>query len=143
MKTQKQGLMEHFKRRKYKLNNHKTLEMEHLRRKRYNQKYHRTLEEGVRKKNNQREFRNGKRWRLLQHQKKRYPRYNIQKQNHELNQWGRRLELQSKTQIQNHQFLCRLGLQNCSKGSKCLKGYKILSFYFCHFTKISRMEFKV
>ncbi len=42
------------------------------------------------------EFNNRKRWKQFQHQKKRYPRYNIWKYNHKLNQWGRRLELQSK-----------------------------------------------
>jgi hypothetical protein len=46
-------------------------------RRRYIQKYHKTLEEGVGKKKNQREFKNKKRWRLFQHWKKRYPRYNI------------------------------------------------------------------
>jgi hypothetical protein len=38
---------------------------------------HRTLEEGVMKKHNHKEFKNKKRWRLFQHQKKRYPKYNI------------------------------------------------------------------
>jgi hypothetical protein len=46
-------------------------------RKRYNQRYHKTLEEGVRKKKNHKKFRNKKSWRLLQHQKKRYLKYNI------------------------------------------------------------------
>jgi hypothetical protein len=52
------------KRRKYKLRNHKTLQVEQLRR-RYSQRYHRTSREGVRKKKNQREFKNRKRWRLF------------------------------------------------------------------------------
>jgi len=34
-------------------------------RNRYNQRYHNTLKEGVRKKKNQREFRNRKRWKLV------------------------------------------------------------------------------
>jgi hypothetical protein len=42
-----------------------------------------------------------------------------------------------------HWFLCRLGLQHCAMGNKCLKGYKILSFHLYHFTKISRMKSKV
>ncbi len=37
---------------------HRTSEVEQLKRRRYKQRYHRTLEEGVRKKKNQREFRN-------------------------------------------------------------------------------------
>jgi hypothetical protein len=36
-----------------------------------------TLKKGVRNKKSQREFKNRKRWRLFQHQKKKYPRYNI------------------------------------------------------------------
>jgi hypothetical protein len=32
---------------------------------RYNHRYHMTLEEGVRKKKNQKEFKNRKRWRLF------------------------------------------------------------------------------
>jgi hypothetical protein len=51
--------------------------VEQLRRRRYIHRYHRTLEEGIRKKKNQREFKNKKRWRLFQHQNKRYPKYNI------------------------------------------------------------------
>jgi hypothetical protein len=39
--------------------------LEQLRRRRYKQRYHKTLEEGVKKKKNQREFRNKKRWRLF------------------------------------------------------------------------------
>jgi hypothetical protein len=39
--------------------------MEQLRKSRYNQKYHKILEEGVKKKNNQREFKNMKRWRFF------------------------------------------------------------------------------
>jgi hypothetical protein len=53
------------KRRKYKLKNHKTSEVEQLKRRRYSQRYHKTLEEGVKKKKNQREFKNRKRWRLF------------------------------------------------------------------------------
>jgi hypothetical protein len=64
------------KRRKYRLKNHKTSKVEQLKRT-YNQRYHMTLEEGVRKKKNQREFKNRKWWRLFQHQKKRYLIYNI------------------------------------------------------------------
>jgi hypothetical protein len=41
---------------------------------RHSQKYHKTLEERVGKKKIQREFKNKKRWKLFQHQKKRYPR---------------------------------------------------------------------
>jgi hypothetical protein len=52
----------YLKRRKYGLRNHTTLEVEQLRRRRYILRYHMTLEEGVRKKKNQREFRNRKRW---------------------------------------------------------------------------------
>jgi hypothetical protein len=63
------------RRKKYKLRNHMTSEVEQLRR-RYNQKNHKTLKEGVKKKN-QKQFRNKKRWRLFQHHKKKYPRYNI------------------------------------------------------------------
>jgi hypothetical protein len=48
-----------------------------LGKRRYSQRYHKTLEEGVRKKKNQREFNNRKRWKLFQHEKKRYLRYNI------------------------------------------------------------------
>jgi hypothetical protein len=51
--------------------------VEQLRRRKYSQKYHKTLKERVRKKKNQKEFRNKKRWKLFQHQKKRYPRYSI------------------------------------------------------------------
>jgi hypothetical protein len=65
------------KRRKYRLKNLMTLEMEQPKRRRYNHRYHEALKEGVRKKKNQKELRNNKRWRLFQHQKKRYPRYNI------------------------------------------------------------------
>jgi hypothetical protein len=36
-----------------------------------------TLKEGVKKKKNQREFKNRKSWRLFPHQKNKYPRYNI------------------------------------------------------------------
>jgi hypothetical protein len=36
-----------------------------------------TLDEEVRKKKNQEEFRNMKRWKLFQHKKKIYRRYNI------------------------------------------------------------------
>jgi len=36
-----------------------------------------------------------------------------------------------------------LRLQNYSRGNKCLEGHKILSFHFCHFTRISRTESKV
>ncbi len=39
------------------------------------------------------------RWRFFQHQKKRYPRYNVSTQNHKLNYQGRKLELHSKMQI--------------------------------------------
>jgi hypothetical protein len=56
--------------RKYKLKNRKTSKVEQFKR-RYNQRYHTTLEEGVKKKKNQREFMNNKRWKLFQHQKKR------------------------------------------------------------------------
>jgi hypothetical protein len=49
----------------------------HLERRRYSQGYHKTLKEGVKRKKNQREFKNTKRWRLFHHQKKRYPKYNI------------------------------------------------------------------
>ncbi len=72
MKRQKQGLMGQLRRKKYRLRNHKTLKAQQLKRRRYSQRYHKTLEEGVRKKNNQREFKNRKRWRLFQHQQKRY-----------------------------------------------------------------------
>jgi hypothetical protein len=61
-----------------------TSEVEQFRRS-YSQKYHMTLKEGVKKKNNQREFKNKKRWKLYQHQKKRYQRSNIWKYNHNLN----------------------------------------------------------
>jgi hypothetical protein len=44
-----------------------TLDMEQFKRGRYNQRYHKALEEGVRKKNNQRELKNMRRWRLFQH----------------------------------------------------------------------------
>jgi hypothetical protein len=37
----------------------------------------------------------------------------------------------------------RLGLQHCGRGNKCLQGYRILSFHFCHVTRISQMESKV
>jgi len=40
--------------------------MEELGRRRYNHRNHRTLEEGVKKKKNHKEFRNGKSWRLFQ-----------------------------------------------------------------------------
>jgi hypothetical protein len=46
-------------------------------RKRYNQRYHKTLEDGVKKKKHHIEFKNKKKWRLFQHPKKRYPKYNI------------------------------------------------------------------
>jgi hypothetical protein len=69
--------MGHLKRKKYKLRNHRTSKVEQLKRRRYNHRYHRTLEEGVKEKKSQKEFRNMKRWRLFQHQKKRHPRYNI------------------------------------------------------------------
>ncbi len=39
--------------------------------------------------------------------------------------------------------LCVDGLQHCSRGNKCLKGYRILSFHFCHFTKILGIKSKV
>jgi len=39
--------------------------------------------------------------------------------------------------------LYRLKLQNYSKGNTCLEGYIILSFHFCHFTRISQKESKV
>jgi hypothetical protein len=67
MKRQMQGPMGQLKRRKYKLRNHKTSKVEQLRKRRYNQRYFRTLEEGVIEKNNQRGFRNRKRWKLFQH----------------------------------------------------------------------------
>jgi hypothetical protein len=57
--------MEQLRKRKYKLRNHKTLEVEQFRRRRYSQRYHMTLEEGIKKKKNQREFKNKKRWRLF------------------------------------------------------------------------------
>jgi hypothetical protein len=50
--------MGQLRRRKHKLKIHRTSEVEQLKRRRYKQRYHRTLEEGVRKKKNQREFRN-------------------------------------------------------------------------------------
>ncbi len=75
----KQGLVEQLRRKKYRLKNHKTSKVEQFKRRRYSQKYHRTLEEGIKKKKNQREFRNRNMWRLFQHQKKKYPRYNIWK----------------------------------------------------------------
>jgi hypothetical protein len=65
MKKQKQGLVEQLRRRKCRLKNHKTSEVEQLRRRRYNKKNHRTLDEGVKKKENHREFKNKKRWRLF------------------------------------------------------------------------------
>jgi hypothetical protein len=46
-------------------------------RKRYNQRYHKTLEEGVRKKKNHKKFRNKKRWKLLEHHKKKDLKYKI------------------------------------------------------------------
>jgi hypothetical protein len=67
MKKKKQGLMGQLRRSKYRLRNHRTSKVEQLRRRRYNHRYHKTLEEGVRKKKNQREFRNKKRSRLFQH----------------------------------------------------------------------------
>jgi hypothetical protein len=67
MKRQNQGPMEQFKRKKYRLKNHKTSKNEQFKRRRYNQRYCMTLEEGVMKKKNQREFKNKKRWRLFQH----------------------------------------------------------------------------
>jgi hypothetical protein len=76
MKRKKQGLVEKLKGRMCKLRNHMTSEVEQLRR-RYNQKNHMTLKEGVKKKHNHRKFRNRKRWKLFQHQKKRYRKYNI------------------------------------------------------------------
>jgi hypothetical protein len=51
--------------------------VELLKRKKYKLKNHRTLKEEVRKENNQREFKNKKRWRLFQHQTKIYPKYII------------------------------------------------------------------
>jgi hypothetical protein len=69
--------MEHLKRKKCKLRNHMTSKVEQLKRRRYSYRNHRTLKEGVRKKQSHREFKNKKRWRLFQHQKKRYPKYNI------------------------------------------------------------------
>jgi len=56
-----------------------TLEVQQLMRRKYSHRNHRTLEEGVKKKKNHKKFKNMKRWRLFQHQKKRYPRYNILK----------------------------------------------------------------
>jgi len=50
MKRQNQGPMEQFKRKKYRLKNHKTSKNEQFKRRRYSQRYCRTLEEGVRKK---------------------------------------------------------------------------------------------
>jgi hypothetical protein len=41
--------------------------VEQLKRRRYNQIYHKILEEGIRKKKNQREVKNRKRWRLFQY----------------------------------------------------------------------------
>jgi hypothetical protein len=41
--------MEQFKKRKYRLRNHKTSKVEHPKRRRYNQRYHRTLEEGLKR----------------------------------------------------------------------------------------------
>jgi hypothetical protein len=52
VKRQKQGPMGQFKRRKYKLRNHKTLEVVQLRRRKKSQRYHKTLKDGVKKKNN-------------------------------------------------------------------------------------------
>jgi len=46
-------------------------------RRKYSQKYHMTLEEGVKKKKELEGIQNRKRWKLFQHEKKRYPRYNI------------------------------------------------------------------
>jgi hypothetical protein len=34
--------------------------------------------------------------------------------------------------------LIQVKIHNCIKGDKCLKGYRILSFHFCHFTRFSR-----
>jgi hypothetical protein len=48
-------------------------------RKRYNQRYHKTLKDGVKKKKHHIELKNKKKWRLFQHQKKKYPKYNIWK----------------------------------------------------------------
>jgi hypothetical protein len=71
--------MEQLGSKKYRLRNHKTSKVEQLRRRRYSQRYHKTLEEGVKKKEDQREFKDRKSWKLFQHQKMRYPRYNIWK----------------------------------------------------------------
>jgi hypothetical protein len=65
-----------FRRRKYKVRNHKASKVEQLRKRRYNQKYHGTLEEGVRKKKNQGELRNKKSGGLLT------PKENISKIQH-------------------------------------------------------------
>jgi hypothetical protein len=53
------------RKRKYILKNHKTSKVEQLKKRRYNQRYCMTLEEGVKKKKNQRQFKNKKRWRLF------------------------------------------------------------------------------
>jgi hypothetical protein len=39
--------------------------------------------------------------------------------------------------------LIQVEIQNYNKGNTCLEGYIILSFHFCHFTRISRKESKV
>ncbi len=128
--------MEQHKRRKCKLKNHMILKMEQLKRRRYDQRNHKTLEQRVKKEKNHRQFKNRKRWRLFQQQKS-------WKYNRKLNYWGRRLKLWSQKQIQNHWFFYKLKIQNCNRGDKCLKRYIILSFHFCHFMRISRIESKV
>jgi hypothetical protein len=37
----------------------------------------------------------------------------------------------------------QLGLLQYSKGNRCFKKYRILSFHFCHFTKILGTKSKV
>jgi len=67
MKKQKQGPVGQLRRKKYRLRNHWTSEVEQFMKRRYSQRYDRTLEKGVKKKKNQREFMNMKRWKLFQH----------------------------------------------------------------------------
>ncbi len=61
----KQDLMEHLKRKKCKLKNHKTSKVEQSKRWRYKQKNHKTLEEGVKKRKNHSELRNKDKCRLF------------------------------------------------------------------------------
>ncbi len=117
MKKQKQGPVGQLRRRKYKIERSQDFRSGATHKEDVHLEIPHDLREGVGKKNNYREFKNKKRWRLFQRYKKRYPRYNIYTLNHKLNQWGRRSKFQSKTQIYNHWFLCRLGLQHYNRGT--------------------------